>query len=142
MAESRLSLAQQTATLHELYRQVIQTCVRTLEQTIHGSAARGTKAEADYLAGVAEGMSKKLAVHHGQLMQQVYSAEMSDFLRKKADEMDAESRVLRRKTREVEEKLVEYRQARGMEQMVREYAEIMKETERVSNEVEKLEKKA
>jgi len=87
-------------------------------------------------------MSKKLAVQQGQLMQQVYSAEMTDFLRTKANEMDAESRVLRRKTREAEEKLAEYRQARGMEQMVKEYAEILRETEKVKDEVERLERKA
>ena len=33
--------------------------VRTLEQTIHGSVARGTRAQAEYLSTVAEGVSGK-----------------------------------------------------------------------------------
>ncbi|KAI7548613.1 hypothetical protein KC331_g4305 [Hortaea werneckii] len=138
LSELRISLAQEIPTLHELYREIIQTSIRVLEQTIHGSVARGTKAKADYLAVVAEGMSKKLALQHGQLIQQIYTPEIQGILRDKQDDLDAESLSLKRKAREMDEKLAEYRQERGMKQMVGEYAELLRETERVEREIDRL----
>ncbi|KAI7353953.1 hypothetical protein KC354_g11296 [Hortaea werneckii] len=139
LSELRISLAQEIPTLHELYREIIETSIRILEQTIHGSVARGTKAKADYLAVVAEGMSKKLALQHGQLIQQIYTPEIQGILRDKQDDLDAESLSLKRKAREMDEKLAEYRQERGMKQMVGEHAELLRETERVEREVDRLE---
>ncbi|KAK5120229.1 hypothetical protein LTR85_006435 [Meristemomyces frigidus] len=138
LADSRLLLARDVSALHDLYRQVMQASIRVLEQTIHGSVARGTKAKAEHLAVVAEGMSKKLSLQYGQLIQQVYSPDTQEMLRAKAQELEAETSVLRRRVREAEEKVAEYRQARGMKDMVREYAEIMTETQKVRDEVERL----
>ncbi|KAK0257660.1 hypothetical protein LTR35_018217 [Friedmanniomyces endolithicus] len=81
LAQSRFALAREVQTLHDLYRQVTKASMRTLEQTIHGSVARGSKAQADYLATVAEGMNKKLGIQHAQLLQQVYTPEMQDLLK-------------------------------------------------------------
>ncbi|KAK4548076.1 hypothetical protein LTR36_010796 [Oleoguttula mirabilis] len=139
LAQSRIGLAQDVSALHELYRQVMQASIRVLEQMMHGSVARGTKAKADHLAAVAECMSKKLSLQYGQLMHQVYSPDMQATLRAKAQEAEAEMGVLRRRTREAEERLSEYQRARGMKDMVREYAEIIKETQRVREELERLE---
>lgn len=142
LAQLRLGLAEEVQALHALYRQVLETSIRILEQTIHGSVARGTKAKADYLAIMAEGMSKKLSLQHSQLLQQVYSAEVQDALKTKAAALREESMVLRRKIREAEEKLEEYRRAKGVQGMVREYAEILKETAKVREEVARLEGRA
>lgn len=101
--------------------------------------ARGTKAKADYLAVVAEGMSKKLLLQHGQLMQQIYTPEIQGILRNKQEDLDAESLSLKRKVREMDERLAAYRQERGMKQMVGEYAELLRETERVEREIDRLE---
>ncbi|KAI7365538.1 hypothetical protein KC354_g4825 [Hortaea werneckii] len=139
LSELRISLAQEIPSVHELYREIIETSIRILEQTIHGSVARGTKAKADYLAVVAEGMSKKLALQHGQLMQQIYTPEIQETLRNKQDDLDAESLSLKRKVREMDERLAAYRQERGMKQMVGEYAELIRETERVEREIDRLE---
>lgn len=84
-------------------------------------------------------MSKKLALQHGQLMQQIYTPEIQETLRNKQDDLDAESLSLRRKVREMDERLAAYRQERGMKQMVGEYAELLRETERVEREIERLE---
>ncbi|RMY43467.1 hypothetical protein D0864_15840 [Hortaea werneckii] len=139
LSELRISLAQEIPALHELYREIIETSIRILEQTIHGSVARGTKAKADYLAVVAEGMSKKLLLQHGQLMQQIYTPEIQGILRNKQEDLDAESLSLKRKVREMDERLAAYRQERGMKQMVGEYAELLRETERVEREIDRLE---
>ncbi|KAK3696035.1 hypothetical protein LTR37_018177 [Vermiconidia calcicola] len=138
-SRSRLELAQEVSSLHSTYRQAIETSIRILEQTIHGSVARSTKAKADYLVLVAEGMSKKLSLQHGQLMSQLYSSEMQEVLRTKAEEIETRSRTTKRKVREAEEKLEEYRKAGGgLKGMAMEYAEILKESERVKAEVARL----
>ena len=84
-------------------------------------------------------MSKKLLLQHGQLMQQIYTPEIQDILRNKQEALDAESLSLKRKVREMDEKLAAYRQERGMKQMVGEYAELLRETERVEREIDRLE---
>ena len=137
--ESRLSLAQETSKMHGVYRQIIKTSIRVLEQTIHGSVARGTKAKADYLAVVAESMSKKLQLQDAQLMTQLYSSDIREALQTKQQELESESRITKRKVREAEEKLEEYEKAGGMQGMAQEYAEVLKETERVKAEIERLE---
>ena len=139
LAESRLSLAQTIPQIHVLFRQIIQLSVRILEQTIHGSVASGTKAKADYLAVVAEGMSKKLAVQRAQLMQQVYTPDIQELLKSKSTDLDAQSSALKRKIRDAEEKLAEYQQAKGIGEMVKEYAELTAEIGKVQEEVERLE---
>ncbi|KAK5724177.1 hypothetical protein LTR17_013559 [Elasticomyces elasticus] len=141
LAHSRLDLVSDVQQLHSLYRQTMEASIRILEQTIHGSVARGTKAKADYLATVAEGMSKKLNVQHGQLLQQVYSSEMQEALKARASAMQDESVALRRKIRDAEEKLDQYRSVKGLQSMAKEYAEIVKESEKVKDDIARLEKR-
>lgn len=116
----------------------METSIRILEQTIHGSVARGTKAKAEYLATVAEGMSKKLHLQHGQLVLQVYSSDVQEALKAKSDTLESQKRAVKRQVREAEEKLEEYRKAAGMKGMALEYAEVLRETERVESEIERL----
>jgi F0F1-type ATP synthase membrane subunit b/b' len=137
-AESRLKLTQEATRLHELYREIVETSIRILEQTIHGSVARGTKAKADYLACVTEGMNKKLGVQHGQLMSQLYSPEIQEALQIRHDKLDADLKVTKRKIREAEQQLEDYRSTGGMENLAREYAQIVSEIKRVEAEVARL----
>lgn len=135
-------MAHNAAELHALYRQIIEAAVRILERTIHGSVARGSKAQADYLSLVAEGMSKKLSIQHSQLLQQLYTTEMNAALKARSEELAGESRNMKRKIAEAEEKLKEYSKIGGMQGMAEEYAEIMKETEKIQKEVARLEQSA
>ena len=137
-AEARLALTQEATKLHAVYREIIQASIRILEQTIHGSVARGTKAKADYLATVAEGMSKKLGVQHGQLMSQLYSPDIQAVLQSKRDKLVAENAATKRKVREAEEKLEEYRTSGGMEDLAKEYAEVLRESNKVKAELDRL----
>ncbi len=136
--DNRLKLTQEATKLLALYHHIIEVSIRILEQTIHGSVARGTKAKADYLATVAEGMSKKLGVQHGQLMAQLYSPDVQAVLQSKREELDARSKATKRKVREAEEKLKEYKGVGGMDSVAKEYAEILKESERVRAEIVRL----
>ena len=138
LARSRLALTHNVTALHDRYRQVIEASIRTLEQTIHGSIARGTKAKAEYLAVVAEGMSKKLSIQYAQLMQQVYTPDMQEGLRVKVEEIEREAKAVRKQVRLVENELAEYRKVRGMEGMLREYMEILAECETAEQEIGRL----
>lgn len=139
VATARLDIAHETSLLHELYKQIFSTSIRLLEQTIHGSVSRGSKAKAEYLAAVAEGMAKKLSVQHQQLLSQVYSNGVQAELRERSGGIAREERMARRKIEVADERLEEYRAGRGMEAMANEYAEISKETARVKDEIAKLE---
>ena len=94
-----------TAQLHDLYRQITEICIRILEQVIHGSVSRATKAEADYLASVAEGMSKKLEMQHRQLALQVDSAEAPRILASRVRAMHQQYADLRRQSQSKEDTL-------------------------------------
>ncbi|KAK4507101.1 hypothetical protein PRZ48_000835 [Zasmidium cellare] len=137
---TRLSLIQQSSTIHTLYRQALELSIRTLEQTIHGSVSRYTKAKAEYLATVAKAMNAKTQVQLNQLLAQTQSEEMQGALKSKVEELEREEKGLRRKVREREEVLEEYRgQGGGIEGLAREYAEVLREAERVRGDVERLE---
>lgn len=141
IADVRMQMVHEAMNAHALYRQAIETCVRILEQVIHGSVSRGTKAKADYLATVAEGMAKKLKIQQNQLLAQTKSPELQEALRAKAEELDREDMALKRKTRELEERLEEYRASAAIEGMAREYAQIVRETEKVQADLERLERR-
>jgi hypothetical protein len=139
LSQSRMDLLRDAHDLDGLYRQIMEASIRILEQTIHGAVSRSTKTKADYLATMAEGMSKKLSIQHAQLNQEVYSSEVREALKTKAETLQTESAGLRMKIRWAEDKLEQYRKARGMEGMAKEYTEIVKESQRVREEIERLE---
>ena len=141
LADSRYSLPQKISTLHTGYRQLLETSIRVLEQSIHGAGGRGTKARAEYLAVVAEGMSKKLSFQHGQLMIQTYSPDAQERLRVRMEHSESEMRAVTRKIREVEEQLAKYGQTRGRERMVSEYDDILKETKKVEGDIARLQRR-
>ena len=84
-------------------------------------------------------MNKKLGVQHGQLVSQLYSSDVQNALQVKLEEMQNESRSTKRKIREAEETLEQYRKAGGMENVAREYAEILEASEKVKADIRRLE---
>ena len=139
LAATRIDITHETGKVHELYRQVLANSIRLLEQEIHGSVSRASKAKADYLAVVAEGMAKKLGIQHQQLLSQVYTNDLQGVLQERSEELSREDRSIRRKLDQAQEKLQQYRAGRGMEGMANEYAEILSETARVRAEITRLE---
>lgn len=139
LASLRIDLAHEATHLLSLYRAATELSIRILEQTIHGSISRSTKTKADYLAIVAEGMSRKLQLQLNRLMTATRSPEMEAALKGRAAELEKEYGFLRREVREKRELLEEYRNGGGVEGMAREYAGILAEVERVREEVERLE---
>lgn len=138
ITSTRLELIHLTTTIHTLHRTALETAIRTLEQTLHGSVARTTKAQAEYLSTVAKAMSVKVQVQLNQLLVQTQSAEVEGALKAKVEELEREGSALRRRVREREEVLGEYRGS-GAEGVAGEYAEILREMGRVRGEIERLE---
>ena len=139
LAAIRIDITHETGKVHELYRQVLANSIRLLEQDIHGSVSRASRAKADCLAVVAEGMAKKLGIQHQQLLLQVYSNDLQEVLQERSEELSRNDRSIRRKLDQAQEKLQQYRAGRGMEGMANEYAEILSETARVREEITRLE---
>jgi myosin heavy subunit len=139
LSQLRLDLTTQTLTTQNLHRTLLEAAIRILEQTVHGSLSRGTKAKADYLATVAEGMARKLQVQEVQLAAQTTSPEYQAALERKAESLEREAMGLRRRVREAEELLGRYRRTEGMEEVAREYVEIVREREKVRADIERLE---
>lgn len=139
LAAARLDVNHEITQVNDLYKQILASSIRLLEQTIHGSVSRASKAKAEYLAIVAEGMAKKLGIHHQQLLSQLYSGDLQEELQERSTEMVREERSAKRKCEEANEKLEQYRAGRGMEGMADEYAAILRETARVREEIARLE---
>ncbi|WPH04993.1 Hypothetical protein R9X50_00789100 [Acrodontium crateriforme] len=136
---ARLEIAHEVANLHSIHRQLLEICIRHLEQTLHGSVSRAAKVKSDYLSIVAETMSLKLNLQHRQVSQQIYTPDVVEAMNERSAAIDGEKRDVKRKIREAEEQLELFeRGGKGMKGMVKEYAEIMGELERVRHEVEKL----
>lgn len=139
LTESRIKLVEEAVQLHTVYRQISERSINVLEQVIHGAAARGARAKADYLALVAEGMDKKLRLQHAQLVSQLLSPEVLTALGQRGESMRVERRSVQRKAAEVEETLEAYGKVAGMQGLAREYAEILQETEKVEADIARLE---
>jgi diphthamide biosynthesis protein 3 len=60
LALTRTRVTELSDQTHAAYRELFEASVRVLEQTLHGSVARGVKAKAEHLAAVAKGMELKL----------------------------------------------------------------------------------
>ncbi|KAF1821028.1 uncharacterized protein K489DRAFT_263289 [Dissoconium aciculare CBS 342.82] len=138
LAATRLELAQEAADVHAMQRKVIETSIRILEQTIHGSVSRNTKAKADYLATFAEGMNKKLQLQHNQLLNTAYAPEMQEALETRTTQLEREKLILQRKVREANERLAEYTRSKPLSELGRDYADIRAEIEKVRQDLTKL----
>lgn len=60
VACKRIALADLASAVLATHRQLLETGIRILEQTMHGAVARGVRARAEHLAVVAKGMELKL----------------------------------------------------------------------------------
>lgn len=64
IAMTRMRITELGVQIHAVYRELFEVSVRIIEQTLHGSVARGGKARAEHLASVTKGMELKLQYVH------------------------------------------------------------------------------
>lgn len=116
-------------------------CIRILEQVIHGSVSRSTKAKAEYYQIVAEGMSKKLQLQHAQLLAQTKSPDWEAALATHSEHLDRENMSYRRRIRDAEEELAAYhQQARAIPGVSAEYSDVFREIREMKAAITRLER--
>jgi hypothetical protein len=64
IALTRARVTELSDQTHAAYRELFEASVRVIEQTLHGSVARGVKAKSEHLAAVSKGMELKLQYVH------------------------------------------------------------------------------
>ncbi|KAF2723979.1 hypothetical protein K431DRAFT_282244 [Polychaeton citri CBS 116435] len=139
LASYRLSLTHDAVAVHAVQREIMETSIRLLEQSICGLVARSSKAKAEYLALMAEGMAKKLTLKQGELLSQVYSSAFRETLSNKYEELELEVRAIKRKIEKAVRAVEAYGKEGTMRDMAKEYAELKAETDRVKEEIARLE---
>jgi len=125
--------------LHASYCDLFETSIRLLEQTIHGSIARGSRARAEHLAVVAKGMELKLQIL-AQTDAMLTDPALQTELEAYRVRLEGVAEELGGKAVEAERALAEYgRAGKGMGEIARRFAEVRRECEGVKEEIEKLE---
>jgi hypothetical protein len=82
IALTRARVTELSDHIHSAYRELFEASVRVIEQTLHGSVARGVKAKAEHLAAVSKGMELKLQYVHIFVIAFDRAKSFLDFLRK------------------------------------------------------------
>jgi acyl carrier protein phosphodiesterase len=106
---------------------------------MHGSVGRHTRARAEHLATVGQGLEKRLLVARKTVAGQVYDGRAEEQLVRKKEEVDARSAGLRRRLRDREQWLERLEGVAGLREAVEEMSRIKGEISRVREEVGRLE---
>lgn len=134
----RIELASTLTQLLKTNAQLLQTAIRILEQVMHGSVGRHTRARAEHLATVGQGLEKRLLVARKTVAGQVYDGGAEEQLVRKKEEVDVRSAGLRRRLRDREQWLERLEGVAGLREAVEEMSRIKGEISRVKEEVGRL----
>ncbi|PKY05878.1 hypothetical protein P168DRAFT_289286 [Aspergillus campestris IBT 28561] len=142
---SRARLATTAAEVLAAKAQVLERAVVLLERTKHGAVARATKAKAEHLAMVAEGVDGKLSVMQLETSAAINTPEIVTALGRYQEHLkETRERVERQKARLLEE-LDGYQTADTesgpIKEIARRYGGLIKEMEGVRMEIERLREK-
>ena len=118
LGAKRIELAGTLTQLLKTNAQLMQTAIRILEQVVHGSVGRHTRARAEHLATVARGLEKRLLVARKTVAGQVYDERAEEQLRGKKGELEARSAGLRRRLRDREQWLERLEGVAGLKEAV------------------------
>ncbi|KAJ9665553.1 putative alpha-1,6-mannosyltransferase mnn11 [Coniosporium apollinis] len=139
LALKRTALADLASAVLATHRQLLETGIRILEQTMHGAVARGVRARAEHLAVVAKGMELKLRI----IMQtQAPDEGLLSALEVYTSHLAATTKALLAREKAAKGTLQRYEAAGpGMEDIATRYARVCKEIGAVKGEIERLEGK-
>ncbi|THW92840.1 hypothetical protein D6D15_02864 [Aureobasidium pullulans] len=140
LGAKRIELAGTLTQLLKTNAQLMQAAIRILEQVVHGSVGRHTRARAEHLATVARGLEKRLLVARKTVAGQVYDERAEEQLRGKKGELEARSAGLRRRLRDREQWLERLEGVAGLKEAVEEMERMKDEISRVKEEVGRLER--
>ena len=125
--------------VHATHREIIEAAVRILEQTLHGSVARGMRAKAEHLAVVAKGLDLKIQIleRSDPLISDREFGETLEAYEERLQELKRKQEV---RLRQVEEEVKAYESSgTGMVEIGSKYAELLEKCESVREEIRKLE---
>ncbi|KAF2005099.1 hypothetical protein P154DRAFT_551557 [Amniculicola lignicola CBS 123094] len=139
LAEEKVSLANTAYRVLDVHRQVLETAIRILEQTMHGSLARSAKAKAEYLHARASLVGVQARLH--TLTHPPPSEFLAALKNYKASQGSTEAALkdreaLARTALDLYEKAGE----KAIQDIAKRAEYLRKEIERMNEEVEKLER--
>jgi hypothetical protein len=140
LGSKRIELANTLGRLLKTNAQVLQTAIRILEQVVHGVVGRHTRARAEHLATVAQGLEKRLLVAKQTVAGQVYDEQAEQQLKSKREALSGQSAGLRRRLRDREQWLERLEGVAGLREAVEEMERVKSEINRVRDEVARLER--
>jgi diphthamide biosynthesis protein 3 len=162
ISSTRLRITELADQIHAQHREILEAAVRILEQTVHGSVARGVKAKAEHLAVVAKGLnfkiqyvslfplshtiptSLRLTRHHRILEQAdplMTDAALNQSLQSYNSHLNSVERGLTARKETASTALQEYeRTGSGMAEIAKRYAEVVRECEGVKADIARLDK--
>lgn len=138
IAQLRTRVTDLSDQINSTHREILEASVRILEQTLHGSVARGMRAKAEHLAVVAKGLDLKIRIldagdplrSNGELRAALdaYGEHLGDLRRK------LEGRV-----RELEGEMQGYESEGGLKEIGKRFADVLGKCEDVKREIARLE---
>jgi len=125
--------------VHATHREILEAAVRILEQTLHGSVARGVRAKAEHLAVVAKGLDLKI-----QILERsdplISDREVGEALEAYEERLQDLKRKQEVRLRQLEEEIKAYESSgTGMIEIGSKYADLIGKCESVREEIRKLE---
>jgi len=125
--------------IHATHREILEAAVRILEQTLHGSVARGMRAKAEHLAVVSKGLDLKI-----QILERsdplISSQELGEALEAYEERLQDLKRKQEVRIRQLLEEIKAYENSgTGMIEIGSKYAELIGKCESVREEIRKLE---
>ncbi|KAI9768552.1 MAG: hypothetical protein M1840_004749 [Geoglossum simile] len=139
LCTNRLSLATTACTVLLTHRTLVETIIRILEQTKHGSVARGARAHAEYLSIVAESMDAKLQLLEHEALREIYTPEVQSALKNYEEHLQDTRRRLREKEGKAGEEVGRYEEKGGdMKVLVARYGGLLREMEATRGDIRRL----
>lgn len=125
--------------VHATHREILEAAVRILEQTLHGSVARGVRAKAEHLAVVAKGLDLKIRILE-RSDPLVSDRELREALEAYEERLQDLKRKQELRLQQLEEEIKAYESSgTGMIEIGSKYAELIAKCESVTEEIRKLE---
>lgn len=134
-----------TVTLLGLYHMAITFTIHVLEQNKHGAISRNAKTKSEYLALSAKKEEAEAKILVGKAEKMVYTEDVKDALGNYMRELRNARERLKERSKVLERELWAYgvgreddTKERTMKEIARVYGEMVKESEEVSRDVERL----
>lgn len=137
IAQLRTRITDLSDQINSTHREILEASVRILEQTLHGSVARGVRAKAEHLAVVAKGLDLKIRILDAGDPLRV-NGELKEAVEFYGEHLQDQKRKLEGRVRECEKELEGYEGEKGMAEIGKRFVEVLGRCEDVKREIARL----